>query len=81
MFSNFLYFPKIGAIQLASSVMSIQKENNSIQLDVALKIAGADLFDNHLLIWAESKILIYQLGLTNSKPVIVGNFSFINTQS
>ena len=55
--------------------MSIHKEKNSIQLDVSSKIAGADLFDNHLLIWGESNIFIYQLGpaLTHTKPVVVGN--------
>ena len=55
--------------------MSIHKEKNCVQLDVPSKIVGADMFDNHLLIWGESNIFIYQLGpsLTHTKPVVVGN--------
>ena len=55
--------------------MSIHKEKNCVQLDVPSKIVGADMFDNHLLIWGERNIFIYQLGpsLTHTKPVVVGN--------
>jgi len=56
-------------------VISIHKEKNSLQLEVPLKIIGTDVFDNHLLIWGENNIAIYELGpaFTQTKPVVVGN--------
>ena len=66
-------------VQLSSSVVSVQKNKTSVQLDLPIRIAGVDVCENNLMAWGEGKVVIYQLGIsaTNEKPFAIGNSLFV----
>lgn len=63
---------QIGAVQLSSSVLSIQKNKISIQVDVPIRIVGLDICENLLLVWGDGKVAVYQMGAANEKPYPLG---------
>jgi hypothetical protein len=57
--------------------VSVQKQTNSVQLDLPIRISGIDLCENHILVWGEGKVVIYQMGVgtINEKPFAIGKQS------
>ena len=64
------------AVQVSSSVLNVQKGRNTWPIDVPFVIADVDLYASHLLVRGQNHISVYQLNISNEKPVLKGEFPF-----